>query len=269
MPAHALTESQLRQPWLSPWFEALQRLRQNEPDLLAALNRQAQHIGLHNANGQPLRFVPQSALPPDCAYESFIDSTGQVPTREHLHDFFNALIWLSFPRVKQQLNRMQARQIAANGVNQVRGAVRDGITLFDENAAIVVFQHDAAGEALAQALRQHQWQHLLQEQSAAWGQLWQVHLFGHALLEKLCNPYKAITAHGWIMFADAAFFRASSADQMAWIDATLAQQLQQANLHTRCFAPLPVLGIPGWWPGQDAAFYSDTAVFRAPRPRMA
>ncbi|HBZ06685.1 MAG TPA: DUF3025 domain-containing protein, partial [Massilia sp.] len=31
------------------------------------------------------------------------------------------------------------------------------------------------------------------------------------------------------------------------------------------FTPLPVLGVPGWWPEQDAAFYADTSVFRPKR----
>jgi hypothetical protein len=26
-----------------------------------------------------------------------------------------------------------------------------------------------------------------------------------------------------------------------------------------------VLGVPGWWPGQDEAFYSDDSVFRPKR----
>ena len=36
----------------------------------------------------------------------------------------------------------------------MRGAVRDGVTLFDENAAIVILQNNTEGNALAQALRQ-------------------------------------------------------------------------------------------------------------------
>ena len=34
------------------------------------------------------------------------------------------------------------------------------------------------------------------------------------------------------------------------------------------FAPLPVLGVPGWWPANESpAFYDDATVFRqAARP---
>ncbi len=272
MQANRLAQIQHNQAWLAPWADLLAVLQAqtHTPDLLASLNQQAVQRALCTAQSLPLRFVPQAALPTDCAYESFIYASGQVPSRDNLHDLFNALIWLSYPRVKQQLNQIQARQIAKVGIGQVRGAVRDGVTLFDENAAIVVLQNDSEGAALAQALRQHQWQQLFVEQRASFGRSIQVHLFGHALLEKLCQPYKAITAHAWLMWADAGFFAASSADQQAWIDDKLAQQLgeqtlgltQEKTLDTRCFTPLPVAGVPGWWPAQDAAFYADASVFR-------
>ncbi len=265
MQANRLAQIQHNQAWLAPWADLLAALQAQAHDLLGGLNQQALQRAVSTAQGLPIRFVPQAALPADCAYESFIYASGQVPSRDNLHDLFNALIWLSYPRVKQQLNQIQARQIAQAGIGQVRGAVRDGVTLFDENAAIVVLQNDSEGAALAEALRQHQWQALFMEQRAAFGRSIQIHLFGHALLEKLCQPYKAITAHAWLMWADAGFFSASSADQQAWIDDKLAQQLSGQTLDTRCFTPLPVLGVPGWWPAQDAAFYADASVFR-PRP---
>ena len=262
MQASRLAQIQVNQVWLAPWADLLAALQAQADDLLGSLNQQALQRAVCTTQGLPIRFVPQATLPADCAYESFIYASGQVPSRDHLHDLFNALIWLSYPRVKQQLNRIQARQIAKAGIGQVRGAVRDGVTLFDENAAIVILQNNTEGNALAQALRQHQWQQLFAEQRAAFGRSIEVHLFGHALLEKLCRPYKAITAHAWLMWADAGFFSASSSDQQAWIDDKLSQQLNQQTLDTRCFTPLPVLGIPGWWPAQDAAFYADASVFR-------
>ena len=55
-----------------------------------------------------MRFVPQSFLPAGQAYEQFIFETGTVPTRDNLHDFFNGLCWLRFPKTKQKLNQLQA-----------------------------------------------------------------------------------------------------------------------------------------------------------------
>jgi hypothetical protein len=48
-----------------------------------------------------------------------------VPTRENLHDFFNGLVWQTFPLIKRELNALQAAQIAAAGVGKSRGPARD------------------------------------------------------------------------------------------------------------------------------------------------
>lgn len=38
------------------------------------------------------------------------------------------------------------------------------------------------------------------------------------------------------------------------------------DLQPKPFAPLPVLGVPGWWAANaEPGFYADPAVFRAPR----
>ena len=71
-----------------------------------------------NAHGSaPVRFVPQSDLPPGKAYEQFIFERGSVPTRDNLHDFFNGLCWMRFPADQE------AAQPAAGGRN-CRGGVR-------------------------------------------------------------------------------------------------------------------------------------------------
>jgi hypothetical protein len=93
-------------------------------------------------------------------------------------------------------------------------------------------------------------------------QLW---LFGHALMEKLVAPRKAITAHTRIVFADADYFALPHEAQQAWIDERVAAELADAGLATAGFTPLPVLGVPGWWHGQDEAFYADASVFRPRR----
>jgi len=78
-------------------------------------------------------------------------------------------------------------------------------------------------------------------------------------------PRKAITAHTRVLFADDAYFALALDEQRAWIDARVAFELASEPLTTSSFTPLPVLGVPGWWPGQDAAFYADTGVFRPKR----
>jgi len=209
-----------------------------------------------NEAGATVRFVPQAELPEGVAYEQYIFETGRVPTREGLHDFFNGLMWLHFPQTKRQLNRLQAAEIARTGVGPVRGAVRDALTVFDENAVLL-----QAPDALWQALRARQWRQLFIDRRDFWAQA-RVVLFGHALLEKLVTPYKAITGHVY----DVPVPMELGADLTAW-DAWLAARLAAAELATKPFTPLPVLGVPGWWPPNEApGFYADAWVFRPPRP---
>jgi hypothetical protein len=247
-------------PWLAPYRQPAAPLLQS-PDRLAALNRCAADAGLHNHAGLPLRFVPQAELPPGVPYEAFISSTGCVPTRDNLHDFFNALAWLRFPRIKTELNRLQAEQIAKLGVGRLRGPARDAATIFDENAALLVTRDPALGPAL----RAHDWYGALAARKESFRSDAEIRLFGHALLEKLVTPYKAITAHAWITAADDAFFALDADGKDAWIDLRLQSLLAGQPLTTAGFTPLPVLGVPGWWPGQDLAFYSDRTVFRPAR----
>jgi len=256
--------------WSRPWYETVRPAWQGlgidggSGTFLDAFNRAAAALGLRNDAGLPLRFVPQSALPEGSAYEAFIGATGQVPTRDNLHDFFNGLVWQTFPLIKRQLNALQAAQIAQAGVGKSRGPARDAATIFDENAALLLVREGAAGRALVEELRAHQWRAALYDKRAMFGRDVHIWLFGHALMEKLVAPRKAITAHTRVVFAGDAVFALAPDAQRAWLDATIAAELA-ADLNTAGFTPLPVLGVPGWWPGQDQDFYLDTAVFRPRR----
>lgn len=246
--------------WTRPWFEPFAASAPifQSADMRAALNASAH--ALHNAQGLPLRFVPQAALPEGTAYEAHIHATGQVPTRDNHHDAFNALIWLHFPHTKRLLNRLQAEAIARDGVGRMRGGLRDAATLFDENA--VIFMTDDA--SLAEALRGFAWRDLFVVRRGAWGRACAVIPFGHALLEKLVQPYKSVTAHAW-------WISAPPGIAMADLDERLARSLEEAVADGRlsggrCFAPLPVMGIPGWCDeNAEAAFYDDVTVFRPGR----
>jgi Protein of unknown function (DUF3025) len=234
-------------PWLADWRAV------GEPTARDVVAGSHPTEALNAAARAPVRFVPQVALPEGQAYEAFIRATGQVPTREGLHDFFNALCWMHFPLAKQRLNQLQADEIARAGVGQVRGPLRDAATLFDENALLI-----QASDALWQALQAHDWHHAFLDLRSEWAhtRLW---VFGHATLEKLVQPYKSITAHLW---------RVPLQVQPDRLDAWLAQDLQPQRLAAKPFSPLPVLGVPGWWPANAApAFYDDPQVFRPRRAR--
>ena len=227
-------------------------------DLREALNAHPATQAIRTSARHALRFIPQGGLPPGTAYETHIAATGEVPTRDNLHDFFNALIWLHWPHAKAALNARQAVAITQDGIGAVRGTVRDAATLFDENALIFVHIDDAPERSLPGI----DWQGLFGRGRPAWGASCAVLPFGHALLEKLVTPYKSITAHAWPVRVPAL-----PVDRV-WLDAALAHTLLSAELAPRDFRPLPVMGIPGWCDtNEDASFYSDTTVFRAGRRR--
>lgn len=197
----------------------------------------------------PVKFVPQQSLPEDLAYEQFIFDQRAVPTRDNLHDFLNGLIWSRYPKTKLRLNELQAAEIARDGVRATRGPVRDAITLFDESGVLL-----AAPDPLVAALRERRWLDLFGTLRPLWGEtrLW---VIGHAALEKLVSPYKSITAH--VLPAGPNLRTADQADD--W----LADWLSAERLAPKPFSPLPLLGVPGWWPENDGAgFYDDASVFR-------
>ena len=237
-----------QRPWLAPYREIAQRLRAVAPSsasvaqlLNAALAEQPTISLVAGA----LRFVPQHMLGGVEPYEAFIARTALVPTRDKLHDLLNGLVWLRFPQIKRRLNELQAEQIARTGVQPTRGAVRDALTLFDENAALW-----QAPAVLVDALRRRDWHTLFVTGRAAWGQAQPV-LFGHALMEKLTEPRKPMTAHVWVL------------PEHAGAEAGTLALLTPELLATPRHLPLPLLGVPGWWPANElAAFYDDPGVFR-------
>ena len=85
------------------------------PDSAALVALAAQHPR-QVASGQRIRFVP----PQDDgkAYECRIWERGEVETRpDNWHDFFNSLVWLSFPHTKNAIS-------AAHVVDALQGAAR-------------------------------------------------------------------------------------------------------------------------------------------------
>ena len=273
--------------WQAPWFQPWSALGQPVHAAVMAGHSVADALNqaAHPCGRTDLCFVPQSELPKGQAYEAFIHAQQRIPTRDNLHDFFNGLCWFRFGRSKRRLNQLQAQEIARQGVGQERGALRDALTVFDENALLL-----QAPDGLWQALCARDWQHLFVRERDQWAQV-RIEVFGHALLEKLVQPYVAITGHAWRVMpapAPTAPIAGPSAHAKpaptpthvhpypnpqsqsqgdtnadAQLDAWLCDSLQEDLLRRKAFAPLPVLGVPGWWAAnEDPAFYGQTQVFR-------
>ncbi|HVJ25783.1 MAG TPA: DUF3025 domain-containing protein, partial [Burkholderiales bacterium] len=189
-------------------------------------------------------FVPPGAK--DAYYEIKVYETGRVETRpDNLHDFFNALIWLAFPRSKARINALHAAEIPREGGK--RGRLRDLLTVFDEGGAIVECEHQAL-IALLDAMR---WKALFWEQRENVRRAMRITVFGHAALEKAAEPWPGIACKALIVQPGADLDGAVH----AWLGAL------EPGASPRDLTPVPVFGYPGWV-AQDAGFYDDPRYFR-------
>lgn len=229
---------------------------------------------INGLTAKPLKFVSQNALPEGEGYEAFIGKSGQIPTRDNLHDLFNGSIWLTFPKTKARLNFHHMQQIRQIGEDQGRGRVRDTITVFDENGAVLVTANPNIGDAL----KDFNWQDCLVNPRADWDNpaasnadaKAAVYIFGHALLEQLIAPRKPLCAHSLIIHVPPSFFAKSIREKMADLDEVLAiavdELLTSDNVTPKQLSPLPILGVPNFWEeNKDAEFYNDRFVFRSGR----
>lgn len=218
--------------------------------------------GTQSHSGQPIRFVNECELAA-APYEQTIHDSGKVSTRaDNLHDLCNALVWARMPACKAMLNHLHVTAPVL-GAGRHRGPLRDALTLLDESGLIVL----SSSPALLRALQQHDWTQAFVTLKHQWRTHTRLLLMGHAVLEKLLNPYTSITAKCLLIQASPSAMTATETT----IDRTLAICLQTHRWlsQPRDLSALPIMGIPGWWTKtpQDSKFYADQDVFRPPGVR--
>ena len=174
--------------------------------------------------------------------------TGCVETRtQSLHDFFNALAWIAFPRTKARINAMHAAEIPREGGR--RGRLRDMLTILDEGGAIV----QCDDPQLVALLGSGQWKELFWTNRDRVRERMRVLVIGHAVLEQSLEPWPGITCKAIVL--------PSNADPDAGAATWLAGSAPDAS--PRDLAALPIYGYPGWHEGSDNPdFYEDRRYFR-------
>ena len=248
------TDSPLFAP-LRGWLDQLP----GAPDS-QALSELTSRFPIQTENGQTVCFVPPQA--DGLAYECRIWESGEVETRlDNWHDFFNALVWLTFPLTKIAVSAAHMRAMTAPG--EARGKVRDALTHFDECGIVVL---SAKPELLA-LLRDFQWKKLFVEHRAEVLAAMDFVIFGHATYEQLLHPFRGLTAKAILYEVSDDWLRMPLAARLAELDARLAADLSSGRYtRPRDFQPLPVLGIPGVTSvSEDPAYYDDTWQFRPGR----
>lgn len=257
-----LSQISWQAPWLCNWNKTgeaviITQKQLSDHSLAAALNR--------NKGALSFQFIDQAELNEAFTYESFIHESKTIPTRQNTHDFLNGLSWIKYPSTKSSMLALQAAEVEKreeqsridSHLNTVdkrlqtgRGAVRDAITVFDENGVLL-----QADERLWSALEERDWQSLFIKHRALWSSA-KVWIFGHALLEKLITPRPSMTGHVLRLKIPLGLHETQ-------IDAWVSQHITQLNWATKPFTPLQVLGVPGWWAANESpGFYADTQIFR-------
>lgn len=253
--------SQRDSPLFASVREILHQLDVADWPTLERLNELSKQRDLRNRDDKPIRFVEPAGAVSAVAYELQIATSGEIPTRENLHDLLNAMQWLSFPHLKCAINAEHVKRLQhePGAEAKSRSKARDVLTMLDESGVIVA----STDPSLLELLRSFQWRALFVERRADVIKNMRFHLVGHGLMEKALAPFIGITGKAILLpVADCELDNAVSLDGAAadWLT-------HQTNLASaQNLAPLPLLGIPGWDARNvDAAFYDDTAYFRAGR----
>jgi len=252
---------------LNPLFRDLKHLLAKQswsdwPDC-AALNQLLDN-DVKNQLGNRLTLVEQTEqlLSDGLYYEERIYLEAQVPTRPcSWHDFFNAIIYILFPKLKQEINRLHYQDIVSSGKIK-RTKCRNALTLLDECGVIIAY----SDERLITPLTEQFWQQAFVDNRQVWGQHIEGFIIGHANYEKALAPYIGFTAKALYIKVAPDFFDLDKLSQYRQLDHLIVQDLEQLMVDNRHLYPLPILGIPHWWADNtNPTFYDNLDYFRPKR----
>ncbi len=218
-------------------------------------------------SGKPVCFVSQDNSVREWMqqYEPRIYLTGEVQTRvQNWHDFFNALVWMTFPRAKAVLNQIhfQAMLQTCYKKETQRGPLRDAATLFDESGVVVVCRDSK----LINLLKDFEWKELFWRYRTTVLSSMKFFVFGHGLYEKALNTYQGMTAKGIVFQVDEAYFNQSISAQLVVADELLEDFLLRGLNMTADLIPVPILGYPNWSIDNVIGTYYDNKNYFRPHP---
>jgi hypothetical protein len=201
----------------------------------------------------------QRALSLAGGYDQAIAASSRIPTRlGSYHDLLGALVWLHFPASKTALHQIQLA--AGPGA---RGPRENAATLCDESGVLVLSREPRVFESLA-ALN---WVDAFWTRRAALTETTRFLGFGHGLLDALREPHLQLMGKALFVRVSHEQWNLSGAELRVILDAALAPRLSAFLSDPSRLAPLPVLGVPGWAPGQCLESYQDTSYFQTAHKR--
>jgi hypothetical protein len=252
----------------APMLQPLRALADKLPRIgwpnAEVLNAVAADTGRRIVNARGQRIVFSAPRPGGPGFEARTLDSGEVELRFiDWHDLLNALVWMTYPTAKAAINgrHMQALERDAPGM---RSRERDALTHFDEDGVVVL----SADPGLSELLRTFAWKELFWQRRAEVEQRMRFHLFGHALCEKALAPFIGMTGKAIVFDVQPEVLARPAEALRAEVDRLTALHVWNPEklLRPRELSPLPVLGVPGWWPDNgEAAFYDNTHYFRPGR----
>ena len=224
---------------------------------------------IHSLGGSRIQFVPQGGKPLRWQddYEPRIYLTGEVQTRLcNWHDFFQVLVWTTFPKTKAALNARHYHSIHrrkhSNPDSKQRTPLENALTQFDECGAIIV----ASQSDLLQLIREFRWKELFWQHRAALAHQLQCFIFGHAVYEKSLKPYIGLTAHAVLFTVQSEFFQWPLKRQLIHLDGLAAHAFTNDRYPgPKHFQPFPLLGMPDWDNNSRESYYNNGDYFRPGR----
>ncbi|MCW5588499.1 MAG: DUF3025 domain-containing protein [Legionellales bacterium] len=213
-----------------------------------------------NYGHQAVQFVAQADKPRSFqeGYEQRIYLTGQVQTRlNNWHDFMNMLIWRTFPECKKIMNALHYHESLQPG-QPTRTLRQHRLTQLDECGVIML----SSDPHLLDLLRQHAWHELFWNNRDVIENSLRCLILGHALYEKALQPYVGLTGVALLFAVTPEVINLSAPQLIDYADNLAANYIHHLD-PTPKLTPLPLLGMPQWFKGNEhESFYFNREYFR-------
>ena len=194
---------------------------------------------------------------------------GEIQTREqNWHDFFQAATWAIFPRTKVAINALHYPAAKHRFDNKLpkgsRTTLENSLSQFDECGVIIY----STRNDLLNMVRNFEWHKLFWSSRESLDCEFGCLVYGHAIYEKAINPYVGLTAKAILLDVEADIFDDPIEKRIMKIDEKLARYFKlPAKIQSpKDLHPFPLLGMPGYYPGNDSEeFYFNQQNFRPGR----
>lgn len=192
-------------------------------------------------------------------YEPRVFLKKELQTRtQNWHDFFNAMVWLNFPKTKKTLNNLHYAESTKRPKGSNRSTLENRITQFDECGAVIISNN----AHLLELIKQHQWQTLFIEYRDQFKDNIHIVVFGHAIFEKAITPYIGMTCH-CLLLENESLLKQTQTGDYTQLDEYLADQWNKEIAYNPVrFSAFPILGTPDYWQDQSDEFYRNKNYFR-------